>query len=214
MSWLPILALAALAFVGALAFLRLPRGTWALFGAALLFGLTGYALQGSPGQPAAPRAPVASAANASGEAMVAARRAFYDTGMPQAPYMTTADAYARRGQYGDAAQFLRSGLRADPGNAEGWLALGNALIEHAEGRLTPAALTAYERAELLEPGQPAPSYFLGVALLRSGSPVEARAVWADLLAEAPPEAAWRADLEFRLARLDELIARMGGPPAP
>ena len=54
MSWLAILALAALGFVVAAFALKLPRASWTLFAAALLFGLAGYATQGAPEQPAAP----------------------------------------------------------------------------------------------------------------------------------------------------------------
>ena len=56
MIWLAVLALAALGFRFAVWLFGLARSGWTLFGAALLFGLTGYAQQGSPGQPAAPGA--------------------------------------------------------------------------------------------------------------------------------------------------------------
>ena len=50
MSWLPIIALAALVFTLAVYLLKLPRALWMLFGSALLFGLAGYAMHGNPGQ--------------------------------------------------------------------------------------------------------------------------------------------------------------------
>ena len=58
MSWLPIIALAALVFALAVYLLKLPRALWMLFGSALLFGLAGYAMHGNPGQPGAPADPV------------------------------------------------------------------------------------------------------------------------------------------------------------
>ena len=81
MSWLPILLLALLTFIGTVFLLKLPRSVWALFGAALLFGLAGYAIQGSPGQAGAPRAATGEETARSGEAMVQARREFYAEGV-------------------------------------------------------------------------------------------------------------------------------------
>src|SRR3546814_8208350 len=57
------------------------------------------------------------------------------------------DGFARQGRYMEAAQLLRSGLGANPAHGEGWLALANALVEHAGGRVTPASLMAYGKAE-------------------------------------------------------------------
>ncbi|TNE31901.1 MAG: cytochrome c biogenesis factor [Alphaproteobacteria bacterium] len=209
MTWLPILALAVLAFLIVAFVFRLPKSGWAMFGAVLMFGLAGYALQGSPGMPAAPKS-VASNDRGSGEAMVDARRALFDPAQPKPHYLTVSDGFARRGKYERAANILRSGLAENPAHGEGWLALANALVEHAEGQVTPASLYAYGKAEGALPGHPGPAYFLGFALIRSGQPMQARAVWSDLLESSPPDAPWRADLAERIAQLDELIARMQG----
>lgn len=208
MSFVPPILLAAGAFAFAVLALRLPRGGWALLGAALLFGLAGYALEGAPGQAGAPKAAAAPRAQG-GTELVEARRAIYGPA-PPSRFVTVADGFARRGQYTDAAGILRGALAENPNDQEAWLALANALTEAAQGQLTPAALYAYERAERADPASPGPGFFLGVALIRSGRPVEARAVWAGMLERAPADAAWRPGLEERLARLDALIAE-GGP---
>ena len=75
MSWLAILALAAFGFVFAVFALKLPRASWTLFAAALLFGLAGYATQGAPEQPAAPKEGQILDPQ-SGEAMVEARKEY------------------------------------------------------------------------------------------------------------------------------------------
>ena len=54
-GWLAVAALALAAFALAAFLLRLPREGLTLFGAVLVFGLAGYAWQGSPGQPSAPK---------------------------------------------------------------------------------------------------------------------------------------------------------------
>lgn len=204
MNWLPILALAALVFVVAAFVLRLPRTTYALFGAALLFGLAGYALQGSPGMASVPK-PAKPAVSQTGELIVAARREFFDPNIPPSRFVVTADGFTRRGRFETAANMLRNAVREAPGDLEAWLALGNVLVEHAGGNLTAAALYAYSRAERLAPEHPGARYFYGLALARSGQLGQARVVWAELLEDAPGGAQWRAPLAERLARLDALL---------
>ena len=135
MSWLPILLLALRTFVGAIFLLKLPRSVWALFGAALLFGLAGYAIQGSPGQAGAPRAATGDGTARSGEAMVEARREFYAEGVLPSRFVVTADAFARRGQFDQSARFLRL---AEANDSEAWLALGLA-GRACRGQLTPGS---------------------------------------------------------------------------
>ena len=211
MSWLPILALALIAFVMSAAFFKLPRSLWTLFGASLLFGLTGYALQGVPAQPASPKS-AKEEVSTTGELMVQARKEFFPQTVQAAPYLLTSDAYTRRGQYGDAAAFLNNGLAENPGHAEAWVALGNVLAEHADGQLTEAALFAYARAEQVAPGHPGPGYFVGLGFLRSGEPGRARAIWLQLLESASDDAQWREGLERRIERLDQIMTPSDAPP--
>jgi cytochrome c-type biogenesis protein CcmH len=107
-GWLAVAALALAAFALAAFLLRLPREGLALFGAVLVFGLAGYAWQGSPGQPSAPKPPAASLSD-QGEAMVEGRAALFDRTSPPPDYLLTSDAFARRGRFGDKR--LRSLLR-------------------------------------------------------------------------------------------------------
>jgi cytochrome c-type biogenesis protein CcmH len=102
----------------------------------------------------------------------------------------------------------------DPANASAWLAMGNALVGHAEGTISPAAIYAYGRAAKAEPDSPGPPFFLGMALLQSGRLAEGRAEWAGLLARSPQDAPWRGDLAKRLAELDSFLARQAGGAAP
>ncbi len=209
MSWLPVIALAGLAFLAAVVLLRLPKAGYTLLGAALLFGLAGYALQGSPGTPASPGKPAAGNAQ-TGELMVQARRDFFDSPMLPSRFLITSDAYARRGDHERAAAFAESAVAENPNDVEAWTALGNALAEHAGGQLTPAAIYAYGQAERRNPRSPAPGYFLGLAMLRSGQPERTRAIWAELLAAAPADAPWRPVLAERLARLEAMLMQGAG----
>lgn len=204
-AWIAILLLAALAFFAAAWLLKLPRHGYSLFGAALMFGLAGYAWQGSPEQPGSPKAAMMQAPR-SGEDMVEARQSLFDDTQAKPNYLITSDAFARRGRFDTAAGLLRRGLAENPRDLESQLALAMALTAHADGFVTPAAIEAYGRARAIDPANPAPDFFLGFAFLQSGEVRRARAVWAELLERSPADAPWRADLSARVAQLDAMIA--------
>lgn len=221
MTWVLVALLAAAAF-GVIAFaLKAPRGGWEAIAAALVLGIAGYALQGRPGLSGAPKAPAEQVSN-DASAMVEARGKVSDSSIPTNDrWIVIADALARNGRYADAAEVLRGAVQADPGSSDGWLAMGNALVAHADGMLTPAALYAFRRAARADPDAPGPPFFLGLALAQSGRYPEARQLWADLLARAPRDAPWRAPLADQLGKLDAFVDAQGrrpgapaGPPTP
>ena len=209
MSWIVVIGLAALAFAAAAGPLKVPRSGWEAIGAALLLGIAGYALQGRPQQRGAPK-PASERVMGDGAALVAARQELRSTtGSGANSWLVIGDALARNGRYADAARILQGAVRQNPADPDGWLALGNALVGHAEGTLSPAALYAYRRAAAADPEHPGPPFFLGLALAQTGRLGEARAMWAELLARSPKDAPWRADLALRLDRLDQFIAANG-----
>ncbi|MBX7456936.1 tetratricopeptide repeat protein [Qipengyuania sp. 1NDH17] len=205
MSWIPVIALAIVSFAAAVFLIGVKKGGWALLGATLLFGLTGYALQGTPGLPAAPGTATEKQA-VDGELLVNARREYFSD--PQLPsrWIITGDGYARRGNFAQAAGFYRSATEENPRDLEAWLALGIALVEHADGRLTPAALLAFERAQQLDEANGGARYFLGMSWLRSGEAGRTVELWREALANAPEDAEWRESLALRLLRLEALLA--------
>ncbi|MBB4858561.1 cytochrome c-type biogenesis protein CcmH [Novosphingobium chloroacetimidivorans] len=213
MTWIIALVLALAAFLLAVVVLRAPRRGWEAIAAALLLGVAGYAFQAKP----VPAAPTAAREQVTGDpaALVKARARVTNSGIPPTDrWVVVADALARNGQFAAAAEMLRAATDEDPKNAEAWLAMGNALVAHADGQLTPAALTAFQRAAKAEPEHPGPPYFLGLALAQSGRFVEARELWRRLLDETPPDAPWHDDLQVKLRRLDMLMSaqQTGGEP--
>lgn len=207
MGWLIAGMLALACFLVMALVLKLPRRTWEVSAAALILGLAGYALQGNPSMPASPTEAKEKAGSAEAAEAVKARKAMAGGSTVTDKYMTPADALARHGQYGDAAELLRGAVAEQPGNGEAWLAMANALVGHAEGNLSPAAVLAFRNAERAAPDHPGPPFFLGLALAQSGRTEEGRAIWAELLARSPADAPWRAELTARLADLDAFIAR-------
>ena len=196
-SWLILLLLVALA----LGVIRLSglRGPWfTMTASALLLGGTGYALQGCPGLEGAPRAQAAKQPPIS---LVAARNAFIGQFNRSSHWLIISDSFAARGNTRDAVGILQSATRHHPRDYALWLGLGNALADHAQ-MLTPAARLAYARSAELAPTSPAPAYFLGLAMLRSGDPEGALEQWNKILADAPANASWRPRIEEGVALIE------------
>jgi tetratricopeptide (TPR) repeat protein len=189
-GWIALAVLLAAAF-GLLWVLRVRGAMLQLSAAALLFAGAGYASQGRPSLDSAP-------ASAAGQAapipLTTLRHAFFGNFSGSEHWLRIAESYARRGQTQEAAGVLRSAVREHPRNAALWVGLGNALADHA-GMLTPASHLAFERAAELAPGHPAPPFFFGLALARSGEPEAALALWRSVLAQAPADASWRPYVE-------------------
>ena len=212
-GWITAAALAALAFALVALPLRAPRVTWTAILAALVFGLAGYALQGRPDLAGSPRE-ARERSVGDPETAIALRHALAGAGAASdGSYLVTADAFARHGQNAEAAGILLGAVEKQPKDAQAWLALGNALVAHADGALTPAALYAYRRADAAVPNQPGPAFFLGLALAQNGRFAEARAQWVRAMGYSPADAPWRPELARNLVRLDSLIAAQAAAQA-
>jgi len=205
MSWSGVIILAIATFFVGILLLRASRGLWTLFAAALVFGLAGYAWQGSPGYASAPR-PASDATLKANPPLIEARKQFFDASRLPSRFVLTGDTYARRGDYETASGFYRNAVAENANDGEAWLALAVALVEYSDGRGTPAALYAYQQARETLPGNPAPGYFAGLPEIRSGRLPEAREMWAEALETASPRAVGREYLAGRIASLDELMA--------
>jgi cytochrome c-type biogenesis protein CcmH len=201
MGWLMVLALIALAGAGLWKWGRLPRAAFEPIAAALLLGLAGYALQGRPGAPGHPVRPQGEESRAD-EAEIAARATMGAGRFGSGPsWLMAADGAMRAGLPQAAVTYIKSGLKENPRDPDLWVGLGNALIVHSNGMVSPAATYAFQRAAEIAPHHPGPPFFMGMALAQSGQFAKARAIWSELLTRAPADAPWRPDLEARLAQL-------------
>lgn len=178
--------------------LRVRGGMLQLAGAALLFGAAGYATFGGPGLASSTRSaeqrrpPIP---------LTQLRHAFYGNFGPTEHWLIISESLASRGKTQEAAGVLQSAVREHPGDPSLWVGLGNALADHAN-TLTPASELAFKRAAELAPGHPAPRFFFGLALARSGDPKDAIALWRQILAEAPADASWRPFVEDAIRALE------------
>lgn len=201
MGWLMLLLLITLS-LGALRLIGVRGPMLTASAAALVLGAAGYAMQGSPELPGAP------AQGMEGRfvlPLTEARHAFYGNFTPAEPWLRMSEALARDGQTQDAVGILQNAVTRYPGDAQLWVGLGNALVDHARG-LTPAAELAYKRAEQVTPGYPGPPFFYGLALARSGDREGAVKMWRQILATAPKDASWRPLIEQGVAALSGSLA--------
>jgi cytochrome c-type biogenesis protein CcmH len=205
MGMILLLALVVLTGAGLWWFGHLRGAALQLALAALMLGSAGYALQGRPSLPGASR----DAAHATAPLSLAEpRQAMLGRFNQSDRWLIIADSFASRGQTEDAVDIVRAGLKEHPDDFGLWIGLGNALIDHA-GMVTPAATLAYARARELAPKHPAPLFFEGLALARSGERDRALELWGQALALTLPGTSYRPMIEGGIAALEGR-----SPPAP
>lgn len=197
MTGLLLLLILLLAAVAGVYALGVRGGVLTLVAAGLFLGASGYALQGRPGLAGAP---ASDAVRADVIPLTPLRRAFYGEFHRTAHWAIIADSYTRRGRTADAVGVLRKAVETYPADPSLWVSLGNALVDHA-GVVTPASNLAFQRAAELSPGHPAPLFFYGLALARSGQRDAALGLWREVLADAPADASWRPLVEDAIAAL-------------
>ena len=212
MGFVLFLLLALIVLIVLWRFARLDRNALQLVAAALLVGGAGYAWQGSPGLDGKPVPPPATVKLPDSD-FAQTREAMLGTFDSAAAWLTLADSYQRGGDTQSAAEIIGSGLKKDPNNPDLWVGLGNALVIHADGMMTPSAEFAFRRAAQIAPEHPGPKFFFGLALAQGGKFDEAERIWRGLLETAPADASWRPMIEERLAMLEQARgAAMGAMP--
>lgn len=211
-GWVLTIGLAALVFLTLLFVGRIPRAAREISAAALLLGLAGYAWQGNPGLPGSPRVAKDDAAGRFDERLAEQRRGLAERYGPAAQWLVMSDAFGRMGKTEESANILLSGLRQAPDDANLWLGMGNALVAHGDGVLSPGAEYAFRRALTLEPQAPGPRFFYGIALANAGQLQRARDLWQPLAERAPAGSQVKAELEANIARIDAMLAN-GAPAA-
>ncbi len=99
------------------------------------------------------------------------------------------------GAYEQAAKSYRQAIEGDPKNAVLWSAMGESLVmASVRDPMPPAAVSAFEKAYSLDPGDPRARYFLAVRKDLSGDHKGALADWLALLKQTPPGAVWEGNL--------------------
>lgn len=115
--------------------------------------------------------------------------------------------YMRLGHYEEAVTARRNSLHLLGPTAQREADLGEALVAAANGIVTAEAKSAFERALQLDHADFRSRYFTGLAAEQDGRPKVAAELWRNLLADAPPDAAWVSFVRESLLRVDP-----GTPP--
>jgi cytochrome c-type biogenesis protein CcmH/NrfG len=212
MGFILLLVFAAIILIMLWKFGKFDRGALQLLGAALLVAAAGYTWQGRPGLSGRP-APPPVRQQLPDSPFAQTRESMLGTFDSASQWLTMAESYHRSGDTQSAVEIIGSGIRKEPNNPDLWIGLGNALVMHAGGMMTPSAELAFRRATAIAPDHPAPKFFYGLALIQGGKLEEAEGLWRGLLRTAPPEASWRPMIEERLAKLTRArAAGAGGMP--
>lgn len=190
MGWLIILLIAAALLFVLWRFGEFRRAELQIVAAAVCMALAGYAWQGRPTLAGVPQAarPAAAVPDSSFAALRGEFLARFDAA---GRWLTIAEHYQRTGRTRDAVAVVQAGLKGRPNDPDLWLGLGNALVLHSGGLMTPAAQLAYDRAMELAPRKSGVRYFYGLAQAETGRPDRALPIWRVLLADAPADASWR-----------------------
>ncbi|MDE2362190.1 MAG: c-type cytochrome biogenesis protein CcmI [Hyphomicrobiales bacterium] len=117
-------------------------------------------------------------------------------------YEVLGPVYMRLGRYADAANAWSNVVRLKGESAEALENLGESTVAAADGVVTEEAKRAFDRALALDKNAIAARYYRGLAAVQDGRNEDARKIWSDLLASAPPDASWAASVRQSLARLD------------
>lgn len=198
---LSVVSLAVLVF-----FVRSSKGLWQVAGAAVLLGMTGYALQGRPAIPASP-AKRLEASEVAATQLVAIRADMDQSFGSAKRWLVTADSFAKQGDYSLSAAYIQSGLRTEPENPDLWSALGLQLMLASEGQMSPPAQLAFDKARAIRPNYPAPYYFAGLARLFAGDLDGAILLWEKTVSLATPKAKWKSRIESQLQAAKALQAQ-------
>jgi len=196
-GWIVLGLLSVLSLLVLTWFVRSSKGLWQIAAAAVLLGMTGYALQGRPSAPSSPAKSLA--ANEIGATQLIDIRADMDQSFGSAKrWLVTADSFAKQGDYASAASYIQSGLRSDPKNSDLWSALGLQLMLASEGQMSPPAQLAFDKARAIRPNNPAPYYFAGLARIISGDLNGGVFLWEKTLSLATPNAKWKVGIETQI----------------
>lgn len=191
---------------GVLIAVRLPVRLAAPVATALLLGLAGYAWQGEPGLTGKPVAS-GKARVEFDEALAKKRTEIGERISSATKWLVVSDALARQGDTQNAANVLLSGLRENPRDANLWVGMGNALLVHGGGALSPAADYAFQQALRFDPKGASPPYFYGLALAESGEFERSRDMWLRLAARLPEGNELREELIRNVALINMLMER-------
>ncbi|GGE19241.1 c-type cytochrome biogenesis protein CcmI [Polymorphobacter glacialis] len=181
--------------VGSKALARLAIGLAAVTGLAAAAIYAGMGQPGLPGTGAVAGAVGAGAVADPGEAQVAGLVAGLEAKMAQNPgdpdgWRMLGWAYFQTGRFAESAQAYGKAIALKADGTGYQSAYGEALVQAANGQVTPAAVAAFSAAKAQDGADARARYFLGVAKQQGGDARGALDEWISLLGESATDAPW------------------------
>ncbi len=207
MGWLLILGFIAIALLILWRVVKIERQVLEIIAGGLLLAVAGYAWLGSPNLPGSPRRSVA------GEPIGEAPPPYRVSEMASVDFLQSVDDLIGARRTREATDKIRAQIVKEPTNPDLRVALGQALFAHGDNHMNAAAEMAFQQAAEIAPNHPGPPFFFGFAQAQAGNYDEAASIWRALLARAPADAPWKADLESRLAEISALTVDPTAPAA-
>jgi cytochrome c-type biogenesis protein CcmH len=163
--------------------------------AAPILAVALYVTFGSPEIPGAPFATRIADGNTNARAELTQRVADLAQRLQQNPddlegWNLLARSLTALERYGDAVTAWRQIVRLTGGAPEATAALGETLVQAANGVVTPEARAAFDRVRGVAPFEPRALFYVGLAEAQAGNGRAALQLWTDLAAISPENAAW------------------------
>ena len=127
--------------------------------------------------------------------------------------------YSRLGRFGDAADAYGRAADLAPREPADLSSQGEALVQAANGMVTPGARGLFAKVLTLDPADARARYFLAMAKDEDGDHAGAMTDWIALIKSAPPDAPWLADMRDFVGRVAaergiDLTAQLGPQAVP
>ena len=110
--------------------------------------------------------------------------------------------YMRMGRAEEAVTAIRNTIRIGGSTEKRQIALGEALVAAADGRIAEAARDAFREALKLEPTSVLPRMYLAAALAQDGKLKESASAWAAIVASGTAEDEWLPVAREELAKAE------------
>lgn len=117
-------------------------------------------------------------------------------------WILLARSYMAAGRYKDAIEPFHRALELSPDRDPDLLgAYGETLVAAAGGIVTPEARGVFEEVSGLQPDNPGPKFYLGLARAQAGDGRGALEIWLAIEAETPPGTPWLSALREQIERI-------------
>ena len=113
--------------------------------------------------------------------------------------------YVQLGRVKEGIDALARAVTLDPENAALRSQYGEALVQDAEGTVTPDALATFDEALKRNPKDPRARFYKGLALVQYGKDKDALDLWIQIIRDAPKDADWLPGLR---AQAQELAGKL------